>query len=335
LDELGPQAPTLLNPWTTPDLAAHLTLREHDPLAAPGLGVPGAWGRFAEQRRLALKEAGFTDLVATVRSGPPPGFFRTGLVRRFPNLNEFFVHHEDVRGADGFGPRTGSPRTPRSFAMSPGRAGSYRDGCAAPGLALECAGRDKVISARQGQPTARLTGLPGELLLFLFGRRDAADVEITDPLRTSKPYSRHPSGCDAQPKPYGGRDRRGAVLDISPLTEPAGGGARCPNPRPTTPRPTCYRSPGWRRLSWPHRRSPSAIPRWTSRAFEVVGLEGRRRSPWPFGPAGMDSTTMRGLLAALRDGSSSSLMGAGSPAGPLRRPWWVDLSLSGRRREEG
>ena len=84
LDELGPQAPTLLDPWTTHDLAAHLVLREHDLLAAPGLVVPGAWGRFAERRRLALKETEFTDLVATIRSGPPPGFFRIGWVRRVP-----------------------------------------------------------------------------------------------------------------------------------------------------------------------------------------------------------------------------------------------------------
>jgi hypothetical protein len=43
LDELGPQAPTLLDRWTTRDLAAHLVLREHDLLPAPGLVVPGAW----------------------------------------------------------------------------------------------------------------------------------------------------------------------------------------------------------------------------------------------------------------------------------------------------
>ena len=30
-------------------------------------------------------------------------------MRRFPNLNEFFVHHEDVRRANGRGPRTNSP----------------------------------------------------------------------------------------------------------------------------------------------------------------------------------------------------------------------------------
>src|SRR5215475_12100601 len=106
LTTLGPTAPTLLAPWTTADLAAHLVLREHDPLAAPGLVVPGAWGRFAERRRRALTETPFSDLVATIRSGPPPGFFRLGPVRRAPNLNEFFVHHEDARRANGFGPRT-------------------------------------------------------------------------------------------------------------------------------------------------------------------------------------------------------------------------------------
>ncbi len=105
LEELGPQAPTLLDPWTTHDMAAHLVLREHDLVAAPGLVVPGVWGRFAERRQLALKQTGFGDLIATIRSGPPPGFFRIGWVRRVPSLNEFFVHHEDVRRANGLRPR--------------------------------------------------------------------------------------------------------------------------------------------------------------------------------------------------------------------------------------
>jgi hypothetical protein len=36
LDELGPDAPTLLALWTTRDLAAHLVLRERDYLASCG-----------------------------------------------------------------------------------------------------------------------------------------------------------------------------------------------------------------------------------------------------------------------------------------------------------
>ena len=106
LDELGPGAPTLLGPWTTRDLAAHLVLREHDHLAGPGLVLPGAWSTFAERRRRGLVTRDYEGLVALVRSGPPPGFFRIGWVRRVPNLNEFYVHHEDVRRANGRGPRT-------------------------------------------------------------------------------------------------------------------------------------------------------------------------------------------------------------------------------------
>jgi uncharacterized protein (TIGR03085 family) len=180
LDELGPQAPTLLEPWTTFDLAAHLVLREHDYLAAPGLVIPGAWERFAQRRQVALREKGFTPLVATIRSGPPPGFFRIGWVRRIPNLNEFFVHHEDVRRANGFGPRTNPPAEDAAlFRNVTGARWLLSRRLGDVGLDLEWAGTDKVITARRGHPTARLRGLPGELLLFLFGRRDAADVEIT------------------------------------------------------------------------------------------------------------------------------------------------------------
>src|SRR6476469_412039 len=96
MNELGPEAPTLLAPWTTHDLAAHLFVRENDYRAAPGLVVPGAWGRFAERRREDLAHTDYLTLLTTIRSGPR-GFFDIGWVRRGPNLNEFYVHHEDVR----------------------------------------------------------------------------------------------------------------------------------------------------------------------------------------------------------------------------------------------
>jgi len=182
LDELGPSAPTLLEPWTTHDLAAHLVLREHDLLSAPGLVVPGAWGRFAERRRLALKERAFADLVATVRSGPPRGFFRIGWVRRLANLNEFFVHHEDVRRANGLGPRPIPHAEDVALFRNVTRARWFlARRVRGAGLDLVWTGTDMVTTARRGQPIARLQGLPGELLLFLFGRRDAATVEITGP----------------------------------------------------------------------------------------------------------------------------------------------------------
>ena len=63
-NELGPDAPTLLDPWTTRDLAAHLVLREHDYIAAPGLVLPGGWGSFAERPRTALARKDFSWLAS-------------------------------------------------------------------------------------------------------------------------------------------------------------------------------------------------------------------------------------------------------------------------------
>ena len=81
-DELGADAPTLLDGWTARDLAAHIVLRERDPIAGPCLVLPGLFQRFAERRRARLAEhTEFGWLVARIRSGPPPGLFRIGWVR--------------------------------------------------------------------------------------------------------------------------------------------------------------------------------------------------------------------------------------------------------------
>jgi uncharacterized protein (TIGR03085 family) len=179
-DELGPHAPTLLEPWTTRDLAAHLVLRDRDPLAGPGLVLPGAWSRLAERRRAALALRDFSWLCATLRSGPPPGFFRIGWVRRFPSLNEFFVHHEDVRRANGRGPRTNGPAMDEALWRNVTRAPWFlARRLRGAGLELRWAGTTRTHRVRRGEPVARIAGQPGELLLYLFGRQGAAHVEVS------------------------------------------------------------------------------------------------------------------------------------------------------------
>ncbi len=182
-DELGPSAATLLEGWTTHDLAAHLVLRERDLVAGPCMVLPGPFQRFAEQRRVALAERrDFGWLVSRIRSGPPAGFFRIGWVRSFPNLNEYFVHHEDVRRANGMAPRTLMPELDAALWRNVCRGGRHlgrrlRDA----GLELEWAGTSEFVKVRPGEPTARLSGRPGELLLYVFGRKSAAQVEVTGP----------------------------------------------------------------------------------------------------------------------------------------------------------
>ncbi len=182
LDELGPDAPTLIESWTTRDIAAHLLLRERDPLAGPGLVLPGPWGSFANRRQRALALGDFTALVATLRSGPPRGFFRLGWVRRGPNLNEFYVHHEDVRRANGRPPRSNDSALDEALwhNVSLGRWLLARR-LRGVGLELCWAGTSRTVRARRGSPEARIVGRPGELLLYLFGRQAAAHVEVTGP----------------------------------------------------------------------------------------------------------------------------------------------------------
>jgi hypothetical protein len=49
------------------------------------------------------------------------------------------------------------------------------------GLELQWAATAQTIRARRGEPTARIAGPPGELLLYLFGRQGAAHVEVSGP----------------------------------------------------------------------------------------------------------------------------------------------------------
>jgi uncharacterized protein (TIGR03085 family) len=182
-DEVGPSAATLLEGWTAHDLAAHIVLREHDLVAGPCLVLPRPFRSFAERRRTTMAaRRDFGWLVARIRSGPPPGFFRIGWVRSFPNLNEFFVHHEDVRRANAMDPRALTPDCEAALWRNVRRSSRFlgrrlRD----TGLEIEWAGTSERLRVRRGEPTARLSGLPGELLLYFFGRQGAARVEVTGP----------------------------------------------------------------------------------------------------------------------------------------------------------
>jgi uncharacterized protein (TIGR03085 family) len=132
--------------------------------------------RLAENRE-------FGWLVERIRSGPPPGFFRIGWVRSVPNLNEFFVHHEDVRRANDRGPRrTVTPALEAALWRNVCRGSRYLSRrVRGVGLEIEWAGTDQRKIVRNGEATARLSGPPGELLLYLFGRQAAAQVEMTGP----------------------------------------------------------------------------------------------------------------------------------------------------------
>ena len=100
----------------------------------------------------------------------------------WPNLNEFFVHHEDVRRANRQGPRRLTPAMDAALWRNVRLGSRYLSRrLRACGLEIEWAGTNERVTVRLGEPTARLDGLPGELLLYVFGRQAAAQVEVSGP----------------------------------------------------------------------------------------------------------------------------------------------------------
>jgi uncharacterized protein (TIGR03085 family) len=171
--KLGPDAPTLDEGWTVVDLAAHLVAREHDVWAAPGLVWGGAFAAAMEAARRRRRRRGLDKLVEAIRKGPPLWWKP---VPRGLQLNEFYIHHEDVRRANGLGPRTDRPDLDRTLTrLVRNTAPAFLRHVAA-GVELVVDG--ETIHTHGPAPRAVLSGPPGDLVLYLTGRRSAAQVSL-------------------------------------------------------------------------------------------------------------------------------------------------------------
>jgi uncharacterized protein (TIGR03085 family) len=177
LDELGPDQPTLCEGWQTRDLAAHLVVREHRPDAAPGI-LLSAFAGHTKRVQDTYARRPWRELVDLVRGGPPAWWpTRIPAVDKLVNSVELFVHHEDVRrGQEGWTPR--EPDAKRDAALWAGlkRAGKMTLRRTPVGLVLARPGGESIV-VKRGPNTVTVTGEPGELLLFAFGR-DAVRVEF-------------------------------------------------------------------------------------------------------------------------------------------------------------
>jgi uncharacterized protein (TIGR03085 family) len=179
--ELGPDAPTLCAGWTTQDIAVHLIVCEARPqawLAIPiGDKVPLTDRYF---NHLVKKETrrGWDGLVARVRRGASFGPTKYQPVRGRMMAREFMIHHEDVRRANGLGPRTGIPEVQAlAWAKLPAFAKRMLEVRDHYGFELiHPDGRHRTM--KPGAPVVQLTGEPLEQLLYAFGRTSAAVVEV-------------------------------------------------------------------------------------------------------------------------------------------------------------
>lgn len=176
MTDAGPDAPTLCEGWTTHDLAAHLVVRERQPLSVPGYVVPvlhpaSAW---LEAR---ARHTAYEDLLARLRRGSAfwsPVGSPVDAVYDLTNLHEFFVHHEDVRRVTDPAPRVLSRDLEdalwtRARLLAPVFLRRARGA-----VHLVTPGAQEIVTGRGEQTVVR--GRPGELFLFLWGR--SADVAV-------------------------------------------------------------------------------------------------------------------------------------------------------------
>lgn len=179
LIELGPEAPTLCEGWATLDMAAHLAMRERDPRG--GLVIMGGerFSGLGERLMQKYRDRGFDVLVDRLRVGPPLFPWRVPGLRTALNLNEWYVHHEDVRRANGRGPRSLPEDLDQALWDGLRRAGRFMIRRSR-GLGVEVTAPGRSPQRlRKGDAQVTISGPAPELVLYLNGRRDAAEVEVS------------------------------------------------------------------------------------------------------------------------------------------------------------
>ncbi|MFD6423908.1 TIGR03085 family metal-binding protein [Streptomyces sp. NPDC060198] len=178
LEAAGPGAPTLCEGWLTRDLAAHVVVRERRADAAAGIVLGPLKGRM-ERVRQEYAEKPYEELIQLLRTGPPR-FSPFGLkqVDEAANTVEFYVHAEDVRRAQpDWSRRELDPVFADVLWARMERTARMLGHRSPVGLVLRRPdGRTAV--ARKGTPVVTVTGEPGELLLFAFGRQSATTVGL-------------------------------------------------------------------------------------------------------------------------------------------------------------
>ncbi|MGP4042757.1 TIGR03085 family metal-binding protein [Streptomyces sp. 2A115] len=178
LETEGPDAPTLCEDWNTRDLAAHVVVRERRPDAAGGILIKQLAPRL-ERVMAEFAEKPYEELIQLIRTGPPRfSPFSLKQIDEASNAIEFYVHTEDVRRAQpDWAPRELDPVFQDALWSRLERTARLMGRSVPTGLVLRRPDGQTAV-AHRGTPVVTATGQPSELLLFLYGRQNAADVEL-------------------------------------------------------------------------------------------------------------------------------------------------------------
>ncbi|MCG7610648.1 TIGR03085 family protein [Mycolicibacterium sp. (ex Dasyatis americana)] len=168
----GPDAPTLCEGWTARDLAAHLVVRERRLDAAPGILVPQLAGYTERVQQKITESTEWDALIDQIAAGPPL-YSPFKLLDPLVNVNEMFIHNEDVRRAQpGWEPRDLDDATVSALSRGIATMAKMAMGKSPVRVALTTPTGKTLATVGTG-PEVTVTGEPGELLLFAAGREPA------------------------------------------------------------------------------------------------------------------------------------------------------------------
>ena len=184
LRRVGPDAPTLCEGWVTRDLAVHLIERDSRPDLIAGTVLPKipVLSKRAQEADAQLRRQDWGELVSKVEKPALYSPARLGPLDKRMNTAEFFVHHEDVRRAqETWHRRQLLQEEERDLwaalkLMDKALLRPEQDS-----VLLVANGYGSVTGGKAKTTTVRIVrGTPSELLLWAFGRREQAEVAITD-----------------------------------------------------------------------------------------------------------------------------------------------------------
>ncbi len=176
---VGPDAPTLCDPWDTRMLVCHLLVRERHPIAATGITV-GALSGVTRHSMDELARDDFAGLVERFRSPGSVVPFGWPGVEQLVNGLEHFIHHEDIRrAAPAWEPRDLSGSDEASIWRTLALLGRALVRPAGVPVRMQWGSRSATL--RGGDDPVVLSGRPSELALVLHGRARAARASYDGP----------------------------------------------------------------------------------------------------------------------------------------------------------
>ena len=158
--------------------------REKRPDAALGIVLPGPFAKHTERVIDQYKGKGYDVMVQELRHGPPK-YFRVGPMAAL-NVGENWIHHEDVRRANGESPRPADPEIDDILWGSLKTATFMaRRKLKTVGLVLKTPdGQERVV--KQADPLVTIVGAPGRARVVHVGPQGGGRRASRRPARSGR-----------------------------------------------------------------------------------------------------------------------------------------------------